>query len=82
MKKNTIINTVIVTILIITAINNPHSITQLPWDTNLSFLKNITPYMVVLIVTFGCYSTLSTLFAATGGLEDTSKNTEKTLDAY
>ena len=79
MKKNTIISTVIVTILIITAINNPHSIAQLPWDTNLSFLKNITPYMVILIVTFGCYSTL---FAATGGLEDTSKNTEKTLDAY
>lgn len=32
--------------------------------------------MVILIVTAICYSTLSTLLAATGGLEDTSKNTE------
>lgn len=75
MKKHIIIISIIVFILIITAIKNPHSIYQLPWDSRLDFLKNITPYTVILLVTFGCYSILSTLFAATGGLEDTSKNT-------
>lgn len=79
MKKHIIIISIIVFILIITAIKNPHSIHQLPWNSNLNFLKNITPYMVVLIVTAICYSTLSTLFAATGGLEDTSKNTETSI---
>lgn len=79
MKKNIIIISIILSILIITAIKNPHSIAQLPWDSKLSFLKNITPYMVVLIVTAICYSTLSTLFAATGSLEDTSKNTETSI---
>lgn len=77
MPKSTVIFIAISVILIGAALANPHSIAQLPWDSSLKFTKNITPYLVVLIVSFACYSTITTIYNALG-IEDTSKNSEIT----
>lgn len=71
MKEHVIVISIIAIILTIVAIYNPHSLEQLPWDSSLKFEKNITPYMVVMIVSFICYSTIFTFINATG-LQDTS----------
>jgi len=71
MKEHIIVISIIAIILSIVAIYNPHSIEQLPWDSSLKFEKNITPYMVVIIVSIICYSTIFTFINATG-LQDTS----------
>jgi hypothetical protein len=76
-KEHIIVISIIVTILTIVASSNPHSIEQLPWDSSLSFTKNITPYMVVIIVSIICYSTIFTFLNATG-IRGTSRNTETT----
>jgi len=71
MKEHIIVISIIAIILTIVAIYNPHSIEQLPWDSSLKFEKNITPYMVVIIVSIICYSTIFTFINATG-LQDIS----------
>ena len=73
MTKNTAIISAILIISVGAAIANPHSILQLPWDTSLSFKKNITPYLVLLITSFACYSTISTIYLSLG-IQDTSKH--------
>lgn len=78
MKEHIIVVSVIVVILAIVAASNPHSIDQLPWDSSLTFAKNITPYMVAIIVSIICYSTIFTLIKASG-IEDTSRNTETVI---
>jgi len=77
MKEHIIVISIIAIILSIVAIYNPHSIEQLPWDSSLKFEKNITPYMVVIIVSIICYSTIFTFINATG-LQDTSAHKETT----
>ncbi len=64
MNRWPIIITVVSIILVCTAIANPHSISQLPWDMSLSFKKNLTPYIVTLIVFAACYQTISTIYLA------------------
>jgi len=77
MKEHIIVISIIAIILSIVAIYNPHSIEQLPWDSSLKFEKNITPYIVVMIVSIICYSTIFTFINATG-LQDTSAHKETT----
>ncbi len=64
MNRWFIIITVVSIILICTAIANPHSISQLPWDMSLSIKKNLTPYIVTVIVFTACYQTISTIYLA------------------
>jgi len=78
MSKNASILIAIALILIFTALLNPHSLSQLPWDRSLGFSKNITPYLVVLVVSFACYSTIGTVYTALG-IEDKSTHTKKSI---
>jgi hypothetical protein len=66
MNKNIIILTSILIILAFTLLFNSHVLNQLPWTLNLSFKKNITPYIVILIVTFACYQTINTIYLSLG----------------
>ncbi len=66
MNKNIVIITSIVIILAFTLIFNSHVLNQLPWTGHLSFKKNITPYLVMLIVTFACYQTINTIYLSLG----------------
>lgn len=77
MKAHVIVISIIIGILFIIAINNPNSVEQLPWSSSLTLKKNLTPYLVVLIVTFACYSFIFTLIN-TADLRDKSKHTEIT----
>lgn len=78
MTKNTAIITAITLIAIGAAIANPHSILQLPWDTSLSFKKNITPYLVITIISFACYASIGTIYTSLG-IQDTKKHKNKVI---
>lgn len=78
MKKNTAILTAICLISIGAAIANPHSIMQLPWDTSLSFKKNITPYLVIAVISFACYASIGTIYTSLG-IQDTKKHKNKVI---
>lgn len=66
MNKNTVILIAIATILLLALLANSHVLNQLPWSSNISFKKNVTPYLVILIVSFACYQTINTIYLSLG----------------
>jgi hypothetical protein len=78
MTKNTAIMTAICLISIGVAVANSHSILQLPWDTSLSIKKNITPYLVITIISFACYASIGTIYTSRG-IQDTKKHKNKVI---
>lgn len=66
MNKNLVIIICIVIILFFTLIFNSHVLSQLPWSSHIGFKKNITPYIVFLVVCFACYQTINTIYLTLG----------------
>jgi len=76
--KRIVIVSAIVLILMFASIFNSHVFNHLPWDTSISFKHNITPYFVVLIVIFACYTSINTIFLSLG-VENKSKHKHRTI---
>jgi len=66
MNKNTVIIVSIAIILFLVLLANSHVLNQLPWSSHVSFKNNITPYLVILIVSFACYQTINTIYLSLG----------------
>lgn len=78
MKKNILIFSLIILILVFIIIGNPYLIDQFPWDPSIKFERNIEPYLIILLTSFACYTTINTLYSALG-IQDTKKHKSKVI---